>query len=999
MIKDIAYKGLSTTPSDFDCEDGDLAVSYNLLNEGDGLKVLQAAKVVKGASETGIDTFVAMHSGANYTHYIYQQGQELYFYKELTDNSSATIKKFDGDITINQVTAVGNMLVVSTTDGIYYFLWKDGEYRDLGNSLPELFLSFGLQGQFIESSTTRTTHLDYVHSIIKKCENGVLTTADTDDVKTRLARINLRGTFTEVTEDSSNYYYTFNNAAGAESGKALKDVTMAHINDFVKNKAWDRGKFAHPFFVRYAFRLYDGTLIKHSAPIFMQAGGTFPCIKVGISNYGYEDGDSRANHYIKTRVYGMAFDLDVSIPRKEFLGEIAETWKDIITSVDIFVSAPIYTYEADGDQEKFQIHASDDSYNLYYWNNKNNCCVCKFTQQNFQDNKEQKYQFRTFQGLRNALFGYVHKEGIAFLLPPLKSEAKIKEEVENCGTFYLLKSIKLKDLQNYVGNRKKIEIESSYLESLTTRETMTDDFYSHENIIAGSSYVYNKRLNVSNISKIMQSWFNPYSLIQYTNGYLKIVDTKEADEDGREFYVTEYKDADGSKYEEGTSWERGTYTYCFHLKKNGKEIVLRNPDTTEATASGETDRTKPTLGDGSRGYNAPITYVFYPDPDAYQVDINYKNSGSGTVKLELTQHPTLNGAYCTQGIIDMRKATGYVHKESDLEDRTYKLSATESYVSEVENPFLFISKNVYDATQTGQNAEQIGMVAAVKALSQGQFGQFPLYNFTSLGVWAVCVEDDGTYKSVQPVTRDVCINAESITSLDQGVLFATTRGLIYLEGSESVCISDILNGKDTYDFSQLPRIDDIANTESLNTENIKYSDFITYISEGGCIYDYAHQRIYVYSNGKYAYVYSLKSKKWCTMQSTIKNNLTSYPNAYATLNDGSVVDLTKDADNENYIGFLVTRPFVLDAPTELKTITEIIQRGYFREGHVKQVLYGSRDFQNWHIIASSKDHYLRGFSGTPYKCFRLAVLCTLEKDESLTGFSVIYNTKYTNRLR
>lgn len=175
------------------------------------------------------------------------------------------------------------------------------------------------------------------------------------------------------------------------------------------------------------------------------------------------------------------------------------------------------------------------------------------------------------------------------------------------------------------------------------------------------------------------------------------------------------------------------------------------------------------------------------------------------------------------------------------------------------------------------------------------------------------------------------------------------------------------------------------------------------------LYDYTHQRIFVYNVAQsYSYVYSLKSKKWGIVHSNIQESINSYPNALAlclkqvaegvTIN--CVVDFSVDDDAiENMQCVLVTRPLKLDAPDLLKTVGVIIQRGQFRHGSVKTILYGSRDLFNWHYIYSSQDHYLRGFRGTPYKYFRVVLICDLKQDESIFGCTVSFTPRYINQPR
>jgi hypothetical protein len=61
--------------------------------------------------------------------------------------------------------------------------------------------------------------------------------------------------------------------------------------------------------------------------------------------------------------------------------------------------------------------------------------------------------------------------------------------------------------------------------------------------------------------------------------------------------------------------------------------------------------------------------------------------------------------------------------------------------------------------------------------------------------------------------------------------------------------------------------------------------------------------------------------------------------------------------------------------------------------------YGSNNLYSWHVVWSSRDHFLRGFRGTPYKYFRLVLVCNLQKDERIYGFTTSYTPRLTNRPR
>lgn len=129
----------------------------------------------------------------------------------------------------------------------------------------------------------------------------------------------------------------------------------------------------------------------------------------------------------------------------------------------------------------------------------------------------------------------------------------------------------------------------------------------------------------------------------------------------------------------------------------------------------------------------------------------------------------------------------------------------------------------------------------------------------------------------------------------------------------------------------------------------------------------------------------------------------AYPDTMAITNGNHVITLS-DVSYErqlDYIGtqLLVTRPLNVDAQNIFKTVNTVIQRGLFKKGNVMQVLFASNDLLNWVIVWSSTDQYLRGFSGTPYKYYRMVLLTTLHANECVTGATVQFLPKLTNQPR
>lgn len=188
------------------------------------------------------------------------------------------------------------------------------------------------------------------------------------------------------------------------------------------------------------------------------------------------------------RICGMIHDLDCAVVLQSRL-DMLKNWKDIVRSVDVFVSKPIYTYDQNGKCTRF---AQSENYNSY--------CVCKHINQAASTSKFPiRYQHHTFNKLYAFTFdpnGLTYPSGR--LMIPRRSIDDVKEDIRSTSQFYLLESLRIEQLST---TRTKLVIEEDYLQSLVTREVMTDDYDSHDKLLPHYSFVYNSRLNIANIQK------------------------------------------------------------------------------------------------------------------------------------------------------------------------------------------------------------------------------------------------------------------------------------------------------------------------------------------------------------------------------------------------------------------------------------------------------------------------------------------------------------------
>ena len=110
-------------------------------------------------------------------------------------------------------------------------------------------------------------------------------------------------------------------------------------------------------------------------------------------------------------------------------------------------------------------------------------------------------------------------------------------------------------------------------------------------------------------------------------------------------------------------------------------------------------------------------------------------------------------------------------------------------VSALDNPFYFPPTQEYKF-----DGDIVGLASNTGAISPGQFGQYPLYVFTTQGIWVMQVDTSGktVYSAQNPVSREVCLG--EVVAFDKGVAFTTEKGVMDIFGGEVVELSAALDG-------------------------------------------------------------------------------------------------------------------------------------------------------------------------------------------------------------
>ena len=980
-IADIPLSGLSNSPNDLSCDDGNLAVAMGVVHEQSAiLNVCHSSPKVIATLPEG-SKVVYQHKGSNYSHFIVRQADGSYGWFGVDGIDKDAIVAIDGLADVNAVSSLGDTIVFYTGTGPMYYSWKDYSYVFIGSRMPEIDIRFGLVAHKYMAS-------DNIDTFEKTFTLDKYDDDETVDNYYKLPSFRLSEHILDrsvVADDLASYSDgTFLDA----DLKAVNDCVIGEANKFTGGWCAEHGYFSQPFLVRAAYRLFDGTTTMDTPPVLMIPASQMnpmPCIMM-IRKEGV---------YIDT--IGIGCELKVYIA--DSMKSLIEPWKDIIKGIDIFVSAPIYTYDQGGQCKNFVapkwelgtphgkplIKYAENAFSI---SGKGSANESLFELKRFYNENLSSYNgvmsvvddpigghlilidniksgiVCTTGNKRHTFISYYNiKENnstancfnpSSYIMLPYRKADDMLEEIKDCSNFYLAKSFNIDELP--LGG-SVIDMSNGRLTSIVSGERLVSEYDSHHSILPRGCVAYNNRLNIFDITKSYFEGFKAGVMLPVCN--------------------------------KNQSGYNNMESFVFIKKADGDSVVMAQDDYI-------------------CNIDTPALYVYYPDPNAYKMVLFM--GGRYYQEFTLREHKGLNGAVGCTSLAKVPSSSQWKYEDAaskynDLIDKVaYGSPSVEMHnvvmTSEVDNLFNYKAKNV---EQVGQGTI-IAMVPQTIALSSGQFGQFPMACFTSNGVWALAVNNEGGWESKQPISRDVLTNASALLQLDQEVMFATRRGLMVMRGSSVEIVSEVFEGTaDTLIVSYRQYLNNAIGTycgfKPIQTPNVPFGSFIT-DRNVSMHYDYAHQRVIISSSAyPYSFVFNKKDRLWTNIPICLDGHVNSYPECYANARHGSsvfLVDLSSDGDPSDLgipsRGFIVTRPLKLDGSAMMKTLTSIIVKGAVHWTHTDLILYVSNDMSTWKVARTSRGGRMLNIF-TTFRFFRVGIVTRLEKNECIEGLSIAYETR------
>lgn len=450
------------------------------------------------------------------------------------------------------------------------------------------------------------------------------------------------------------------------------------------------------------------------------------------------------------------------------------------------------------------------------------------------------------------------------------TERKI-EDIESYFNYYRVWSVPVDSVQDNI-----VEIDAkNKLNSILQMPLLNNNASVHK-YGAEAMYAYNGRLHIGNIREKL---FDGYSPCYYT--YIK---------------------------DNGAPRNNNSIMYVY-LRDGGGEYIVKS----------ETSVVK--------GIFTP--YISYPDSRAYKIVLLSSEDGVYSKRtFLLKEHPFANESYYFDGYdvedVDIDSTTYHIELEeynrfiADTHINDLVIRCDVVKVSELHNPMVFENAKTY----TVGNGKIVAMASATKAMSTGQFGQYPLYVFASDGIYAMLSGGgDVLYSNVAPVNHHVVENARTVCPVDEAVVFGTRQGLFILAGGDTVNISTPL------DEHGLPMIENGRNLENL-VRNVCGEDIYGLmlrerIANGGVAYHYANREILLYDKSGDCKIYSIENKKWYSSAYDVSYAVASYPELYV-VNDANVYTI-KDIPSGDATStlLLVTNPMQLSDAMNAKRAARI----------------------------------------------------------------------------
>ena len=862
----IPFKGITTSSNH---EDGECSNIVNLRPKDGYLKPVPPRKTHLTLSSE-YDIVFIHRVGGDISNWICVSGHSAYF---LEDGSVTTIIE-SADERINSVQQTGNVLSFITESNIYYVLWEGtsdgyaylGKLPDIKNVEFRSTPSMSIKGKFYSS----------------EYEGDLAIPENEED----------REVFTQKT-------------------KGLVQKIFDENKDF----------FHDAFIIRYAYRLYDGSITHPSSPILVMPGEHFD--DWGKAFFEYEYPNYKPTSKINIKMFDLTVEYDFSANM--------EKWKDVIKSVDFFVSSYIGLANPNSISNMFMVFpkGADGSKNLY----KRELSASDMSYRPTLSRPSAIPRNGNPDGLTSystggrTSTGSFTPSGSPYWMPRTTYKPGFldtpEDRVLNASQFFLYYSDEdyltpKTGINAITFPNNKVTVKGDFY-NIIQQELMPIDTLSHHSVGASKATTYNNRLRLSGVTTKM---FRGHELSHFK-------------------WHSSYNGVAGP----GIEMPEGAVVYVNIMTDQG-EIIVR------------------VSGGSSLFLNA---FISYPDPRATKLRV-YEITNNGysfteRFSIVLKPHPSLNIAYALNEGLEpyLANIENAMHVGTPHYDYNPKLiEQNKLKVSELNNPFVFPNETTY---QIG-SGKILNESSIVMNVTDRNYGLYPTFVFTDQGVFTMAgATEDTVSASIQAPTYLEPPISDVICPTPVGVAFITQKGLMIISQHQTDILSPQLreNG-DTLHLSNAGGISPL-----ISYPIVPFTTFLKNV--GNMVYNPYQDELIISSKDDlgYCYVYDFPSKSFYL--STEKFNgvvQNAFPKMYVM--DGLLIKDFSQYESKAAQVSILTRPLHFGTD-DIKKLERVILRALmFNVGTMSVAAFHSVDGVYFDPIKGTR------FSNGNYKDFDLGLL-------------------------
>lgn len=335
-------------------------------------------------------------------------------------------------------------------------------------------------------------------------------------------------------------------------------------------------------------------------------------------------------------------------------------------------------------------------------------------------------------------------------------------------------------------------------------------------------------------------------------------------------------------------------------------------------------------------------------------------------------------------------------------------------VSMIDNPFVFPAKCTYSLPQ--------GKITALStnrmAMSEGQFGEHPLYVFSNEGIQVMAVDTSGTvaYSNVFPVSHEICLNANSVCGTDSGVVFLGEQGVMLISGSRCVRLSTAMDN-DSKELAIIECSDVISNIASFYglgkaADTTHFIDFMR--TATATRFPEMDEILFCNKNYNHSFIYSISGNIWSKTSNAFAGFVkwTTLFAMFAHEGNTTCIHIPGNAVTGKNRVLLITRPFLFGTKMT-KRITQLMLHAYLSKPEdyaatmpfVSCFLLCSNDGLHFKPVcgcernSETQDVVFPYFPTSSYRYFMFALSGEMNSDSMITALEMDVGVTWNNRLR